>query len=212
MKKLFVIGILLGLSNISLAQKMKKGNIDIGVGGGYSFATVASSEGANKSSRTSNNFYASAEYFFSNRWGIKAKLIKDNKGWDDGFLNITDQFGNTQSYTTNYELNYVTIPVMANWHFGGMARKWYLHFGLYMGFLTDAKETKLNNNMTDSFNGTDFGLAYGIGYKFPVSDDIKINIEYDEQDGFSDIFKKSSTSAVKNSRGSFNIGVIYSIK
>jgi len=95
---------------------------------------------------------------------------------------------------------------MANWHFG-RTRDWYLHFGLYTGFLLNAKETAFNSNVKDGFNDTDFGLALGIGYKIPVSDKLKLIIEYDGQSGFKDIFKRNySGNLTTNTRGSINVG------
>lgn len=60
----------------------------------------------NASSRTSFNAGVSGEYYFSDRWGLKAKLIYDSKGWSNGFINTV---------TTDYKLNYITLPIMANW-------------------------------------------------------------------------------------------------
>ncbi len=53
----------------------------------------------------------------------------DQKGWDDG--TITDVNG---TFITDYNLNYLTVPVMANWHFG-RTKNWYLNFGAYTAIL-----------------------------------------------------------------------------
>ncbi len=47
---------------------------------------------------------------------------------------------------------------------------------------------KLSLDLKDDFNSTDFGLAFGIGYKFEINNNIKLYIEYDSQSGFSDVF------------------------
>lgn len=201
MKKVIVVVFVL-FSMTSFGQKNKKNDVEFGVNLGYNLFNVGTSDG-NADSGSGVNVGLAADYFFSNRWSIKGKLIYDQKGWKNGFFNDLDT---GYSYTTDYNLNYLTVPVMANWHFGSK-RNWYLNFGPYAGFLLGATETTNDRNVKDAFNSTDFGISFGIGVKIPVSDKLKISLEYDEQDGFTDIFKVNSGSDAKNSRGSFNIGV-----
>ena len=100
---------------------------------------------------------------------------------------------------------------MANWHFG-KKRNWYLNFGPYVGFLTDAKESDINTNLKPFMNSTDFGIALGIGVKIPLSDKVKLNLEYDGQGGITDLAKESSASAIRNTRGSLNVGFSFMLK
>jgi opacity protein-like surface antigen len=134
-------------------------------------------------------------------------LIYDQKGWDNDYIEDTN--GNV--YPTDINLNYLTVPIMANWHFGNK-KNWYLNFGPYFGFLLDANETQFDSDVTDVFNTTDFGLALGIGVKVPVSDKLKIFFEYDGQGGINDIFKENQYSAVTNTRSSFNVGLNFLLK
>lgn len=206
MKKLLSIAILaLGFVSISLAQN--KGNVEFGVHIGYNNSTVTVSNSFLQADNGIGfNAGFAADYYFSDRWSIKGKLIYDQKGWDNGtFAN-----GNEQ-YITNYNLNYLTVPVLANWHFGSK-RNWYLNFGPYAGFLLSAEETAGGINVKEAFNRNDFGLALGIGVKIPVSDKLKISLEYEGQGGYSNIFKESDGSRVQNSRTSFNVGVNFMMK
>ena len=122
----------------------------------------------------------------------------------DGF--IADEDFNT--VTTDFKLNYVTIPVMANWHFGS-TRKWYLNFGPYIGILLNAEDSELGLDLKEGFKSTDIGLAIGIGYKFNLSENTKMYIEYDEQTGFTDVFEVNEGNALSNRRSSFNVGVLF---
>ncbi|MET0759358.1 MAG: porin family protein [Flavobacterium sp.] len=209
MRKLFIVALLaLGFSSPTFAQQ-SKGDVEFGFNVGYNSSAVSNSDGENTKAGNGLNVGASADYYFSNRWSIKGKMIYDQKGWNDGFV---ESYQPTySSYTTDFNLNYLTIPVMANWHFGSK-RNWYLNFGPYAGFLLSAEETARGSEVKDAFNSTDFGLAIGIGVKIPVTDKLKISLEYDDQTGFSDIFKINSGSAIRNSRGSFNIGVNFLMK
>lgn len=203
-KLLFSLAILCAGYFSATAQEQPK--FEFGGNVGYNYSTVTSTQATNSSFRSSFNVGLSADYYFSDRWSIKTKLIYDNKGWNDGFIN----FEGGPNTTTNFHLSYLTIPVMANWHFG-RTRNWYLNFGPYAGFLLNAKETALSANIKQYFKSTDFGLAYGIGVKLPVSETAKINIEYDGQSGLSDIIKNNSGTSIRNARGAFNVGIIFTV-
>ncbi|MBF6640680.1 PorT family protein [Flavobacterium sp. J49] len=194
---------LLGLSLSLSAQK--KGDVEFGFNVGYNSYSVSDAHTASDAG-IGYNFAGSIDYYFSNAWSIKGKLIYDQKGWDNGF--IEDEFG---SFTTDFNLNYVTLPVMASWHFGNN-RNWYLHFGPYFGFLLNAEETRYGEDITEAFNENDFGFALGIGVKIPVSNKLKLFFELDGQGGLTDIFKQNNYSAVTNSRTSFNIGLNFLMK
>jgi len=203
MKKLVLIGLfVLGFSAVA----QEKGNVEFGVTVGYSSANVTTGY---FQSETSSGFNAgvSAEYYFSDRWGIKGRILYDQKGWDKGYF--IDE--NDNSFPADYSLNYITVPVMANWHFG-RKRNWYLNFGPYIGFLANATESSADTDVKEGFCSTDFGLSYGIGVKIPVSNKMKLSLEFDGQEGFSDVFKVNQNSAVRNYRGSFNVGLLFLMK
>jgi opacity protein-like surface antigen len=204
-KRLFITA--LSIFGILTSNAQDSGEFELGIGLGLNLANVSTIDGQNNtSSLTSFNAGVSGEYYFSDRWGFKAKLIYDSKGWSDGF--IIDENFNT--ITTDFKLNYVTLPVMANWHFGSN-RNWYLNFGPYVGFLVNAEDSELGLDLKDGFKSTDFGFAFGIGYKFEIDDNIKLFIEYDGQSGFSDIFEENAGDAIRNGRSSLNIGVLFSL-
>jgi opacity protein-like surface antigen len=182
-----------GFVSTSFSQQ-KKGDVEFGFGIGYNSSTVSDSDGDSPGAIGGFNFGGSADYYFSNRWSLKGKLIYDQKGWEDlGY---------------EFKTDYLTIPVMANWHFA-KKRNWYLHFGPYVGFLLSAKEADTDIDIKDYINSTDFGLAYGIGVKIPVSDKLKLFIEYDGQGGFTDMNKDfyEIDSSISTSRSSFNVGL-----
>jgi opacity protein-like surface antigen len=206
MKKLLCIASI-SIFGILNGYSQNKGDIELGVGAGINFTNVSSYDGEdNAAYLTALNAGISGEYYFSDRWGLKSKLIYENKGWSNG----TISFGNSDIIESDFVLTYITLPVMANWHFGSK-RNWYLNFGPYVGFLVDAEDSKLELDLKDAFNSTDFGLALGIGYKFEISDRTKLYIEYDGQAGLSDIFEDNSGDAVRNNRSSLNLGVLFNL-
>jgi hypothetical protein len=200
MKKIFTTLLLtIGIYSLALAQR---GKTEFGLGIGYNTAYVTAGNSYQSTDPIGGfNVALSADYYFSDSWSIKAKLTYDQKGWANGFLDL----GTTQIDNVDYKLNYITVPVMANWHFG-RSKNWFLDFGPYVGFLTSATESYSGSNVKSSFSSTDGGLALGIGIKIPVSNKTKFFIEYDAQAGVVNIFQTSNTT-VLNSRGSFNIGL-----
>lgn len=203
MKKLLCI-IILTLASLSNISAQDKGDFELGANVGVNFSRVNASNNASTNNTTGFNFAAIGEYYFSDTWGIKAKLIYDKKGWGDGFLNDIDT---GETVTTDFTLSYLTIPVMANWHFGS-TKKWYLNFGLYAGFLLDAKAAK--KDVSTIIESTDIGLALGIGYKFPIDDNTKLFVELDGQGGLTNVFSKTlDGSSIRNSRNSINFGVLF---
>jgi hypothetical protein len=130
----------------------------------------------------------------------KSKSGLRPKGWNNGYFD-----DGTNSFIVDYKLNYITIPVLANWHFG-RTRNWYLNFGPYIGILTSAKLSDGGGDVKDLFNTTDGGLDIGIGIKIPVSDRAKFFIELNGQGGVGDIVKDNTGSALRNSASNINIG------
>ena len=154
----------------------------------------------------------------------KGKVIYDQKGTDDGTLTLTEpaEDGGSQIITyggLHFHMNYITVPVMANWHFG-RTRNWYLHFGPYVGFLASANATSgggsLNNqaiDIKDQLNSVDGGLALGIGVKFPLTKNVSLFLEDDGQAGVGNVFKQSDGfSNSITERSSLNIGLIFNVK
>jgi hypothetical protein len=200
MQKIFItLLIVSAICTTALAQT--KGNTEFGVNVGLNGATVTTNQYTNTSYRTGFNAGVSGEYYFSGRWGVKVKLSYEQKGWNDGSIG----YGKDASFSTNYKLDYITVPVMANWHFG-RSRNWYLNFGPYVGILLNATETATNTDLKDVFSSTDLGLDLGIGIKFPVEFGYSIFIELNGTGGGTDLIKNNTGSALRNSVSQINIG------
>jgi len=208
MKKIFTtLFIVLGFYSLGYAQQrpwQKAGTTEFGFDVGYNSAYIIQSGSGYGSDFVSGlNVGAYADHYFSNDWSLKVKVIYDQKGWGDGYINTP-----TYSYdNVNFRLDYITVPVMANLHFG-RTRNWYFNFGPYIGFLTSAQETNDNVDVKDNFNSVDGGLALGVGVKIPISPKAKFFIEYDGQGGVTSVFKYSDGN-YENLRESFNVGLCF---
>jgi hypothetical protein len=206
MKKfLTAILILSGIYTTAFAQAPNNGEFGINVGLNTS-SVQYSGTGENSDYKVGVNFGISGEYYFSDRWGVKAKVIYDQKGWGNGFIQLED---GTEIDGVNYHLNYFTVPIMANWHFG-RKRNWYLDFGPYVGFLASANESSNSADIKPLFTSTDVGIAFGLGVKVPVSRTASVFFEYDGQGGLNNVFKDSD-GTFQNIRSSFNVGLLFPI-
>lgn len=76
------------------------------------------------------------------------------------------EFRPTTTTETNYNLNYINVPLLVKYKHSGF----YGEAGPYFGFLMSAKVKTKNSTTTtetdikDSFDGTDMGVALGTGY------------------------------------------------
>ena len=203
MKRTFITSMaILGFIFTSTAQD--KGKLEFGLGIGLNSSNISTTYDSADPS-ISFNLGATADYYFSDRWSIKAKFIYDRKGWDNDLIPVVGP-GGSRFVRTDINVDYITVPVMAGWHFGSK-RNWYLNFGPYIGFLMSAKDTELDSDLKDSFNTVDGGIAFGIGVKIPVSDKLKFFIEYEGQGGIAEVFKNNDGDQITNSRSAFNVGI-----
>lgn len=202
MKKIFTtLFIALGIYGVASAQVKEKGDTEFGVEFGLNTSYVTDGGGYQQTDALAGfNAGVSGDFYFSNRWSLKVKAIYDQKGSGNGLILTFDNGDQIGGY--NLKTSYITIPVMANWHFG-MHRNWYLDFGPYVGILTNASFG--GKDVKDGLNTTDVGFRIDVGVKFPISDKAKFFIEVGGQGGATNIFKDGSS--IQNETSSLNIGV-----
>jgi hypothetical protein len=182
-----------GLAN---AQIKEKGTIEITPKIGSS-SFFENNEGKSTDSNAGIQIGVSGDYYFNNRWSLRSGFVVDKMGgkYYSGFNKFEDK------------LNYLSIPINANWHFGS-TRKWNLNFGLSPSFLTNA--TTEYNGMSQKITSTDMesfqlGFTYGIGYKIEITKKFGLLIDGQFFDGLTNI-NKTSDARITNSGYSFNLG------
>lgn len=140
------------------------------------------------------------EYYFNDTWSLRSGLVYDALGAENVNGNLT--------------LNYLHVPINANWHFGS-DKNWYLNFGPALGFLLDATSEPNEGpeqDIKDTIKGLDFGLSVGIGYKYEVSEGIMLFADVQGFRSFID-FNDIEDTDVKfyNIRSAFNVGAIFKL-
>ena len=190
MKKIILTAAAIFAFGYANAQSREKGAIEIAPQIGYASSDLYGDSDIETDAMSSIAYGVGADYFFNDRWSLRSGLLVQTMGAVDGL-------------DEELKLQYLTIPVNANWHFGS-TRKWNLNFGPSIGFLTSAKLE--SEDVKDGVNSTQIGLNVGIGYKIEVSPKFSILIDYQSISGLSKAFKENSSA--KNAYGSFNVGAV----
>lgn len=133
--------------------------------------------------------------------GVEYRTFGAKSEFFDGYFN--------QVFEAKQKLNYIFVPIHANWHFGG-SRKWNINFGPTVNFLASAKLNGVDNK--DAITSTQIGLGLGIGYKFILSEKFSIGIEHQEYISFVNSYEKRDYNVYYgNIGGSFNVRFIYNL-
>ncbi len=140
---------------------------------------------------------------FDSKLGLHAGLL--------GHIHLDAQFAlqpeivysmqGAKSGNTNFNLDYINIPVLVQYMFDNGFR---IQAGPQIGFLVRAKaENGASQDIKDDFNSIDAGLSFGVSYIHTPSSfgiDARYNL------GLNDISESSSVQS--NSRG-LQVGIFY---
>lgn len=145
---------------VVLFAGLVNGQVSFGIKAGLNNSTLGG-DGADLSGKKSNtgfNFGVLAGIPLTSHVVFQPEIMYSaNQGME---------FRPTTTSETNYNLNYVNIPLMVKYKSMGF----YGEVGPYFGFLTSGKvKTKtgtstIESDIKDSFDGTDMGIALGTGY------------------------------------------------
>ncbi|UFH36243.1 porin family protein [Flavobacterium acetivorans] len=197
MKKILLV-VALASFGFTNAQVKEKGVIEITPKIGTSSFSEYNEENNSTEFNSGVELGATVDYYFNNRWSLRSGLIFDKMG---GKYDVGDPF------LWEDQLNYLSIPVNANWHFGS-TRKWNLNFGLAPSFLMSAK-LKENGYTSDipssEIKSFQLGFTFGIGYKIGITEKFGILIDAQWFNGLTNI-NKTNSSEITNGGYSFNLG------
>ncbi len=111
-----------------------------------------------------------AQYNFTKRISIKSKILYHTKGG----LGL-EKLGN-ETHTHQLDLQYLTLPLLAQLNFGNNKWSFFCNTGVYLGYLIDeVSSTTINTGYVA--NKQDFGIMLGSGVSFRFSERIKILLE-----------------------------------
>lgn len=156
MKKLFLFMLALaGMCTVASAQT----GFGWGVKGGLNLTGVTNL-GDNSQTKTGFVVGAFADYRFTDHFALSADVLYSRQGVS---------FGKEEDVRTKERLNYLNIPILANYYIiGGLAVK----AGIQPGFLLNSKSMTKNNETTIKTDGkgwsnADFSIPIGVSYDCP---------------------------------------------
>jgi hypothetical protein len=205
MKNFFLIFLL----HVFVFNAQEKGDIEIGLSAGLNASNVTQFKNDPVTPKLGFNATLSAEYYFSESWGLKNKLIYDQKGWLDAVIDNE----NISKEITDFRQNYVTVSVLISYHFGSN-ENFYAHFGPYVGVLLGAEEEDTSLDLTYVFNPIDLGLSYAIGYRLYITESVRLFTEVEVATGLVDVFAIDNLNAdytVVNGRTHLNFGILFNL-
>ena len=135
---------------------------------------------------TGHSFGLIFNYRFSNHFSFQTEINLEEKGFDFK----SDIWIDGGAYSGNYNINYLTIPVIINYELGKTV-KYYGYAGIYWGLLTQVEnQTTFSSTSqpyivrhdysydpTDEFYKNELGLILGLGLKVPLCEQAKIIID-----------------------------------
>lgn len=191
-KLLFALALLAFGVQFSNAQMRDGGDMELTPYLGYYSSNLNGDNVVGLASRDGVAFGAHFDYYFSETWSLRTGLHYLPMGAQD-----------TQS---SLDLNYVAIPMNANWHFGS-TKRWNLNFGFSPSFLVGAELD--GQDVSDQTKSFQLSLSYGIGHKFPISDNFSLLIEAQNDLGITDYLENEDVTRL-NYGGSLNVGGVFS--
>jgi hypothetical protein len=195
MKKIFVLQLFF-VCFFATAQNREKGDIEITPIIGYANSNYVSNKPISNNPISSVDFGVNADYYFNNRWSLRSALLLQSMGSEYFIFEKLED-----------KLEYITIPVNANWHFGS-ERSWNLNFGPSFGFLVSAKTN--GEDVKEYAESFQIGLSFGIGYKLTINEKIGILIDLQGVSSFTEDVKDGSNQ-IRNSYSVLNVGCVYKL-
>lgn len=190
--KLLFFCIMLLLASVGFSQERGQGTLEIIPNIGATGSNIYGEDVEDSDNRYGFQGGVLVDYYLNSRWSLRSGLSYFNMGAQDDFIEL--------------KLDYINIPLNANWHFGA-TRKWNLNFGFTPGFLLKADAEGID--VSEMFKNFQLGLSYGIGYKLEISDNFSLLIDYQGVVGLTNIVDESDVSSTMNTGSSINLGAVF---
>ena len=207
------------LINLILVSKAQKAKIEYGFQSGINISTVYGNGvfGDYRSPLTGFHIGGHLKVSKTENWGLKFIISYDNIGWIYKSLTIENSAGTgVMNADISIKLNYLNIPVLAEYSFGKKV-KINIDGGGFLGILLNNKiVTDLNppippgeeastQTSGDNRKSTNLGLSLGTGIQIPLASKLKLDFNFRDNLGLTNIIKSQSADARETKTNSFTI-------
>lgn len=216
MKKTLLISALF-TSLVINAQVPDKGTLEVAPVIGVAFSNYVSDYGYSSNDPiVSSTVGVDLDVYFSKNWSLRSGLHYQIMG---------TEYYTSPGWTTE-RLDYLTLPVHANIHFG-RKKNWNAHFGPSFSFLLNAESESnsyVNQNIENSVNNFQLGFGFGIGHKIQLNDFMALGLQYNHLIGLTRANRYSDynyynnyyydyyyhdNDDIRNNFGSFAVSLIF---
>jgi hypothetical protein len=188
-KKSLFFWIMIIMISVCHSQERNRGAFEVIPIVGFTGSGLYGSDVAYSETRFGFKAGVIGDYYFNNRWSFRSGLEYFSMGAESPFIEL--------------KLDYLNIPLNANWHFGS-TRKWNLNFGLSPGFLVRAEAE--DRDLKEMFTTFQLAFSFGIGYKLEITQRFSILIDYQRVLGLTNILTDTDLSSTRNTADSINLG------
>lgn len=204
MKRLLFILITL-FTSTALLVAQNASTFSIGPRAGINFSTLV-----NTDESTFNTGLAAgitATYSINEKTGLSFDALYSQEG--------NEEDGLTTNETLN--LDYIRLMLTYDVFFGELGQRFRpkLYVGPQIGFLTKAEAEILDQNedISDNFKDTDFGLVAGLGFNYQIGGKQWLNVDARFQPGLTDIVenKPAGEDAIRNRTIQVSIGIAFGL-
>ena len=196
---------------------------ELGINGGMNFSKITGNYGNSYDiiNRTGTLYGVTVTYNFNRFLSLKGDFDYENKGFIlqdfDYKLNANDTTFSTGDVTQI--LNYFDIPAFLHVGFGKKI-KFDINFGPYIAFkindetIDSNKENNnviiIDNDLNSGFNNFDYGITYGFGIDYFLTDRVSLGFDFLVEDGLKNILKNSNQELFNKSLD-FDFGINFFI-
>jgi len=162
----------------------RESGLTIGIEGGLGIRTLHGNDVIDDQDRALG-FEAglSFQYNINDKLSIKSNLFYSRKGnsFDVVIKNDMNDIGENEAIYSNHD--YLTVPILVRYSFGNQI-KFFINAGPYFGYFlkhrfetSSGVEINENQNTSDHFKSTDFGVSSGLGVSIPLQESLILSLE-----------------------------------
>ncbi|WP_300662769.1 porin family protein [Fluviicola sp.] len=188
-----------GINHYTAAQTSKH---EIGIHGGASLSHFNGYHASKLYNRPNSGFYYGIGYQWNTKghFSLRTEFNSERKG-------AIDQANNSPSSRTILDLDYFTLPILSQFHFGKKVQ-YFFQFGPYISYLSQVSKTYPKSdfyNYSQIFMRYEAGATFGTGVSAYLSSHFKLLVEFRYNQGLTYLYYHSKHSSSNSNIRNFSL-------